>query len=425
MRQSRGVVWYPVWIGTLAAAVWLGASTGLAQSTTTPADSCLQRWTYVLPSAAYLSSPLVSNSTGDFFWSETSFASGDAPIVELVAVGDGRTRWRRRLSTSRRPAPSRVAVALLTDDLLAVAFQSKVEGRRTSDGRVVWSRDLRADLAPELRRAGLARNTELQPGEAARVGRALVTEAAVSRTAAWLTATALDGKLLWRARAARPVARMVSDGARLYMLYAESAGGPEIVALDSNGTAVAPAPGPPGSASNVPFTAAMAVRGDELVFDTARVVTARVGPEPIHCPPMSPSCRPPPFVLTVAGFAQGQERWHLSHAVGEMRVWGLLLLGDGSVILVDDRRVGRLSSDGNPTPLCELPLDAHGSIAGLVNGDLVVAFHEQVSAYTLPGAPQLAATGWVMRGGGPAKGWAVREGSARAGQATQYRLRFP
>jgi len=112
-------------------------------------------------------------------------------------------------------------------------------------------------------------------------------------------------------------------------------------------------------------------------------------------------------MLTVTGFASGQERWHLTSPPAGLFAQ-LLLLRDGSVLLVDDKRVGHLSPDGDLTQLCELPVVRHRSVAGLVNGDLVVAYHDSVAAYTLPGAPQLAATGWVMSGGGPAQDWAPR-----------------
>jgi hypothetical protein len=80
-----------------------------------------------------------------------------------------------------------------------------------------------------------------------------------------------------------------------------------------------------------------------------------------------------------------------------MQALGLLLLSDGSVLLVDNARVDRISRDGILTPPCEVSVGNHGSVAGLVNGDLVIAYPRSVAAYTLPGAPQLAATGWVMR----------------------------
>jgi len=90
----------------------------------------------------------------------------------------------------------------------------------------------------------------------------------------------------------------------------------------------------------------------------------------------------------------------------------IMLLSDGSVLLVDDKRVGTISPDGTLSPLCELPVERYRSIAGLVHGDLVVAYFDSVAAYTLPGAPQLATAGWVMSGGGPAQEWAVRAAPA-------------
>ena len=144
------------------------------------------------------------------------------------------------------------------------------------------------------------------------------------------------------------------------------------------------------------------------MFDSDLVVTASVGSPPVNCPAFSPSCHPAPLLLTVTGFAAGLERWHLAHTVGAMRAWGLLWLSDRSVLLVDNQRVGHIAPAGMLTPLSEFAVGDHGGVAGLIHGDLVVAYPRSITAYTLPGAPQLAATGWVQRGGGPGQGWAVR-----------------
>ena len=289
---------------------------------------------------------------------------------------------------------------------MVVAFGSSVEGRRTSDGRIVWSHELRADLSPELRKAGLAKNAELETGAAARVGRALVTATAATATDAWLTATASDGRRLWSTHIDGPLARMAAGGDRLYLLPGMSSGSsPAVMAVDSNGKTVPDA--------RVPFNINMAVRGGDVVFDDERVVTASIGPIPRSCPLNSPSCQPPPFMLTVTGFSAGRERWHLTRPPAGVLVQ-LLLLSDGSVLLVNNQRVDRISSDGRLTQLCELPVEEHKAVAGLVKGDLVVAYHDSVGAYTLPGAPQLAATGWVMWGGGPAQDWAARASASAA-----------
>jgi len=333
----------------------------------------------------------VSDSAGDFFWWE------QARTPELVAVRDGKIRWRRRLSRTRWPGL--LNAALMGDDLLVVVFGSTVEGRRTSDGRIVWSRDLQADLSTEVRRAGLARTTELETSTAARVGRALVTATAASATDAWLTAIDANGRRLWKTHIDGPVARMAADGDRLYMLPSlGEIGKPSMIVVDSSGQGILE--------PRVPFRDSMAVTGGEVVFDDGRAVNAVVAPMPMHCPPNSPSCRPTPFMLTVTGFAAGQEGWHLTSPPGSLRVQ-IMLLSDGSVLLVDDKRVGKISPDGALTPLCELPVERYRGIAGLVHGDLVVAYFDSVAAYTLPGTPQLAATGWVMSGGGPAQDWSV------------------
>jgi len=340
----------------------------------------------------------VSDSAGDLFWWEYT---GKA---ELVALRNGKTQWRRRLSTLTRPGPFMVSATLMRDDLLVVSFESTLLGLRTSDGRIVWSRNLAADLAPELARAGIPSNTELATGSAARVGRALVTAVAVGRFGAWLVATASDGRPVWRTRIAGAAARMVADGDRLYVLPSESGGDkPSLITVDGNGKKVTPTP--------APFAVGVALRGDEVVFDQEDVVTAGIAPMAITCPPMSPSCRPQPPILTVTGLSAGQERWHLSHPVGLARVH-LLLLSDGAVLFVENRHVGRISPDGQLTPLCELPVEEPRSVMGLVHGDLVVARVRGVGAYALPGPPKLSTTGWVMHGSGPAQNWAVRATAA-------------
>ena len=397
---------HPLRIGALAATCCLWPPNARAQAGSELAAPCPQRWIYEPPpTTAYVGPPFINDSAGDFFWRE------EAGHPELVAVRDGRTRWRRQLGKRSTPLP--VNAALMRDDLLVVALGSTVEGRRTANGRIVWSRDLRADLSRDLRRAGLAKNTELETSAAARLGRALVTATAAGYSGAWLTATASDGKLVWRTRIDRAGARMVAAGDRLYVLPSlGEIGKPSIIAVDGNGKEIVE--------PRVPFRDSMAVSGGEVVFDQDYVVTARIAPISRHCPPNSPSCGPSPFFLTVTGLSAGQERWSRSHAVGDTRVLGLLLLSDRSVLLVDNQRVGRISPDGRLTQLCELPVDERGSVAGLIHGDLVVAYHRSVGAYTLPGAPQLAATGWVMHGGGPAQDW-----TARAAGATTRFVPFP
>src|SRR3989449_9699858 len=385
---------HPRFIVALTTSCWLWAPHAQAQAAGARAAPCPQRWIYEPPpTTAYLAPPFLSDSAGYFFWWE------ETTPPELVAVRDGRTLWRRRLNAMSPLGPFVLNASLMKDDLLVVAYGSTIEGRRTSDGRIVWSRDLHADLAPELRKAGLAKHTELQTSAAARAGRALVTATAAGYSGAWPTATATDGKPLWRTRIAGAAARMVADGDRLYVLLSQDSTGMPIVAVDSNGKDVPPSP--------VPFHVSTALRGEEVVFDQEHVVTATIAPLPIKCPPNSPSCHPSPLFLTVSGFSGDQERWHFSHPVG--LTWEhLLLLSDGSVLFVENQRVGRISPDGKLTPLCELPVDQRGYVAGLVHGDLVVAYHRSVGAYTIPGGPELAATGWVMRGGGPAQGWAAR-----------------
>src|SRR3989441_2289517 len=418
------MVRHPLLTSTLSAACALWASHARAQAPGDRVLPCPQRWTYDVGETAYYLGPLfVSDSAGDLFWWENT------GTAELVAVRDGRTRWRRRLSSMTGPGGFVVNAALMRDNLLVVAFKSTVEGLRTSDGRIVWSRDLQADLSAELRKAKLPKNTELETSVAARVGGALVTATTAGYSGAWLTATGVDGKPVWRRHIGGALARMVADRDRLYGLLSQTSGNePPIIALNSSGREVVPPPGMPRSDSRVPFDVSMALRGDEVVFDQEHAVTALIAPAPTRCPPGAP-CRPSPFMLTVTGFSAGQERWHLSHTVGGILRTELLLLSDRSVLLVDNERVGRIAPDGELTQLCELPADQRGPVVGLVHGDLVVADHRSVGAYTLPGAPQLAATGWVMRGGGPAQSWAVQAapagGPAPAALSAAPFVRFP
>jgi len=397
--KSHGLVWHPHLIGALIAVCWLWAPNALAQGLTERVGPCPQRWIYHPPPTSAVVVPLfVSDSAGDFYWWE------QAGTPELVAVRDGKTRWRRPLSKTRWPGL--LSEALMSDDLLVVVFGSMIEGRRTSDGGIVWSRDLRADLSLELRRAGLAKGADLESGLVARVGRALVTAIATSATDAWLTATASNGRRLWKTHIGGPVARMAADGDRLYLLPSTWSGSaPPIIAVDSNGKEI--------REPRVPFRDSMAVTGGEIVFDDGRVVTAVIAPMALNCPPNSPSCHPPPFMLTITGFSAGQERWRLTSPPRGVLVQ-ILLLSDRSVLLVDDKRVGRISPDGKLSPLCDLPVERYRSIAGLVHGDLVVAYFDSVAAYTLPGAPQLARAGWVMSGGGPAQDWAARASPSAA-----------
>jgi outer membrane protein assembly factor BamB len=372
----------PLCFGALAAACWWWVPTARAQNPAEPVPHCSQRWIYQPPPTTYyLAPPVVSDSTGTLFWREVS----ESP--ELVAVRDGVARWRRPLP--RGSESFLLSAMLLWEDLLVDAFGSTLEARRTSDGRIAWSRDLR-----------LARNTAVETSTAARVGRAIVTASAASATAAWLTATAPDGKTLWRTRIRGPVARMAANGDRLYLLMSTtSVGERPVIAVDSSGKPI------PDAA--VPLEMGVAVRGEEVVFDRDHVVTAIIAPMPMHCPPNSPSCHPPPLTLTVTGFTAGQERWHFTRPPRGFQAQ-LLLLGDGSVLLVDNEGVEKIAPDGTRNRVCELPVVGHWSVAGLVHGDLVVTYHDSVAAYSLPGAPQLASDGWVMSGGGPGQGWAAR-----------------
>jgi outer membrane protein assembly factor BamB len=372
----------PLCFGALAAACWWWVPTAHAQNPTEPVPHCPQHWIYQPPpTTSYLAPPIVSDTAGTLFWREVSASP------ELVAVRDGVARWRRPLP--RGSESFLLSAMLLREDLMVDAFGSTLEARRTSDGRIAWSRDLR-----------LARNTAVEISTAARVGRAIVTASAASATAAWLTATAPDGRTLWRTRIRGPVARMAANGDRLYLLMSvTSVGERPVIAVDSSGKPI------PDAA--VPHEMGVAVSGEEVVFDRDHVVTAIIAPMPMNCPPNSPSCHPPPLMLTVTGFTAGQERWHFTRLPKGFQAQ-LLLLGDGSVLLVDNEGVEKISPDGTRNQVCELPVVAHWSVAGLVHGDLVVAYHDSVAAYTLPGAPQLAADGWVMSGGGPAQGWAAR-----------------
>ena len=365
--------------------------------------ACSLRWTY-RATGGYLYPLFVSDSAGDVFLSE--YGAPDA----LVAVRGGKVRWRRPLSRLKFPAGGFLNASLLSANLLVVSFASTIAGLRTSDGYVVWSRNLNADLAAEKRKAGLPVETDLATGPSVQMGRAWVTAIASARSpagwfAAWMTATAPDGRPVWTTRIDAPVVRLAADGDRLYALRAEVSGdeGP-IIVVDNRGRGVRSSP---GTRLPIPAGIAAAVRGDEVVFDQDGLVTATIGPLPNKCPPMSPSCRPTPEYLTVTGFSSGQERWHFSHAVGFVRV-GLFLLSDGAVLLVENGSVGRVSPEGDPTKLCEFPADSLRYVVGLVDGTLIVARLHSVDGFALPGSLKLSPTGWAMHGAGPSQDWAVR-----------------
>jgi hypothetical protein len=365
-------------LGALATS-WLGASSAAAQRPAEQVQPCPLHWNYRPPSG-YLAPPIVGDSAGDFFWREGW--TND----ELVAVREGVTRWRRPL----RPTTDFPFNAMVLHDVLVQAVGSRVEARRVSDGRTAWTRDLRADHTP------------LQISTIARLGRAIVVAAAASATDGWLIAIRSDGRTLWRTRVPGAVARMAANGSQLSLLMSETRSGETpINAVDSTGKPIAEA--------LLPQIAGRAVRGDEVVFDRDHAVTATIGPLPQHCPPQSPSCRPPPDVLTVTGLSPDGmiERWHFGGPPAGLRVQ-LLLLSDSAALLVDSAGVHKISSEGTVAQVCSLPVAGHWSAVGLVRGDLVIADRESVAGYTLPGAPRLAATGWVMRGGGPAQDWSAR-----------------
>jgi len=93
----------------------LWAPLAQAQEPAQPVQPCLQRWIYVPPpTTAVVDPPFVSDSAGDFFWWEQSRAP------ELVAVRDGKTLWRRRLS--KTTWPGLLSPSLMSDDLLVVVF---------------------------------------------------------------------------------------------------------------------------------------------------------------------------------------------------------------------------------------------------------------------------------------------------------------
>jgi hypothetical protein len=306
----------------ICAAVW--PANGRAQVGVDRAMACSLRWTYKA-TGYYLYPLFVSDSAGDVFLSESG-----APAA-VVAVRGGTVRWRRPLSRLKFPAGGLPNASLLLANLLVVSFDSTIAGLRTSDGHVVWYRNLNADLAAEKREAGLPVATDVATGPSVQMGGAVMTAIASARSpagsfAAWITATAPDGRPVRTTRIDAPVVRLAADGDRLYALRAEVSGdeGP-IIVVDNRGRGVRSSP---GTRFPIPAGIAAAVRGDELVFDQDGLVTATIGPLPNKCPPMSPSCRPTPEYLTVTGFSSGQERWHFSHAVGFVRV-GLFLLSDG------------------------------------------------------------------------------------------------
>jgi hypothetical protein len=278
---------------------------------------------------------------------------------------------------------------VLDEKLLVQTFGSRLEAHRISDGATAWTRDLRIN------------HRQLHISAIARLGRLIVAAAAESDTAGWLVAILPDGRIVWRSRVGGAVARMAANHGQLSLLMSVTRGGEAPPgAVDTNGKP---------TTEVLPRIMGSAVTGDEIVFDTGYAVLATIAPLPLNCPPRSPSCQPPPEMLTVAG-SDGDglhERWQFTGPPSGLHVQ-LLLLSDHSVLLLDSTGVGRVASDGTHTPVCALPLSGHWSVAGLFHGDLVIAGMGGVSAYLVPGAPRLAASGWVMRGGGPEQDWAAR-----------------
>jgi outer membrane protein assembly factor BamB len=400
MLAARYRVWLQLGIGALAAASWGWAPTAHAQAPGQPAPPCQRHWIYHAPaSTAYLRPLFVSDAVGNLFWWE------EGTPAELVSVRDGTVRWRTRVNARGRGSflPSAM---LVRDDLLLIAVQATIAGLRTSDGAIVWSRDVEVDLGPQLHKAKVPRDAAVYNITAARLGRALVTSVEAGQTA-WLVATAFDGKPLWTRRLPGVALELVTEGDHLYALFPQPPSGAlAIAAVDRRGTVGAPPPDlrPGGGAQ---FGLSEALHRDEVVFDEARVVTAAIAPLPTHCPPQSPSCHAPPLMLTVTGYAAGAERWQLTQSATGFAP-ELLLPSDSSVLLVYNGRVGRISPDGQLTPLCDAPAEPHSRVAALVHGDVVVTYGDSAAAYNVPGGPSLAATGWVMHGGGPTQDWVVR-----------------
>lgn len=300
---------------------------------------------------------------------------------------DGTTRWRRRASRPASGFPFNAMV--LGDERLVQAYGSRVEAHRMSDGATIWTRDLRVDHPVQI-------------STMARLGRLIVAAAAASDTAGWLIAIRRDGRILWRTHIGGPVARMAANSGQLSLLMSTTrVGEPPPSAVDTNGK--------PVLAVLLPGTMGRAVSGAEVVFDSGYAVSATIAPLPLNCPPQSPSCRPRPEMLTVAGStADGaNDRWHFIGPPTGLHVQ-LLLLSDSSVLLVDSAGVARITADGTSTRVCELPLTGHWSVAGLFRDALVIVGRDGVTAYAVPGTPRLAASGWVMRGGGAAQDWAAR-----------------
>ncbi len=280
MLEARRRVWRQLCIGALAAASWWapGART---QAPGQRAPPCQRRWIYHAPaSTAYLRPLFVSDAVGDLFWWE------EGTPAELVSVRDGKTRWRTRLNARGRGALLPSAM-LVRDDLLLIAFQTTIAGLRTSDGRIVWSRDVEGDLAPWLRKAKVPPDAAVYNITAARLGRALVTSVEAGQTA-WLVATTFDGKRLWTRRLPGVALQLVAEGDHLYALFPQPPSGTlAIAAVDRRGTVGAPQLDlRPGTGAE--FGLSEALHRDEVVFDEARVVTAAIAPLPTYCPPGRP-----------------------------------------------------------------------------------------------------------------------------------------
>ncbi len=361
-------------LGALSVALWSGTPSAQV-------SPCSERWTYHPPSG-YWSPPLAADSAGTLVWREGSNRT------ELVAVRGGKARWRRR--TTQRVTGFPFNAMVFGDALLVQAFGSRVEAYKISNGATVWTRDLKVD------------HRQVRISTLARLGRLIVVAAAASDTLGWLTAIKRDGRIAWQAHIPGAVARLAAYAGQLNLLMSVTrAGEPPPSTVDTTGK-------PVGSLL-LPRTMFRAVSGDEVVFDSGYAVAAEVASEPVKCPPQSPSCHPAPEMLTVAGFSAdgASDRWHYTVPPTGLHVQ-LLLLNDSSVLLVDSAGVARVTAIGTSTRVCGLPLSGHWSVAGLFRGDLVIAGREGLVAYEVPGGPRLAASGWVMRGGGPAQDWAAR-----------------
>jgi outer membrane protein assembly factor BamB len=263
----------------------------------------------------------------------------EALDCRIYALDDnGKTRWEVTATAENGQA----FIPQLWRELLILHTMNRVDARRVSDGKLVWSHDLKKDAPLGLETRGVPFLMHLVP-----FADSLVTVFPV-KNQALIVALGPDGGRRWRHLADQGVQALVADGARLW------ARGERTFAVDSAG---APAAGQPS------FAVAAQLEAGEwpeaVLSDGKRLLTLEAG---------------------LAGDA-GKTRFIMYSADGKRR-WSWLRTGDvtlmaprltpGGLVWYEGDGLVTAADDGRVTPLCKLEVAAYMPFAVARGG--VLAF---------------------------------------------------